>query len=219
MNPVVVLGLGLLLGLRHSTDPDHVVAVTALAARTGRVRPATALGLVWGLGHSLTLFAVGAGIILGNWVVPPRLGLAMELCVAFALVAVGLYNLRRPDHAHDASVAGAGRPPAGRTFAVGLAHGLAGSAAVALLVLASVRDPRLACGYLLVFAFGTTAGMALITTGFALPVVSATRRWRGAGRWIRLSTGALSLAFGLVLAYQVGWHDGLFRAVATWSPH
>src|SRR5262245_12660295 len=71
VNLFALLGLGLLLGLRHAADPDHVVAVTAIAARTRRTLPATLLGVVWGLGHTLTLFGVGAGIILFNWTVPP----------------------------------------------------------------------------------------------------------------------------------------------------
>jgi high-affinity nickel-transport protein len=98
-------------------------------------------------------------------------------------------------------------------------HGLAGSAAVALLVLATVRDPRWACAWLLVFAAGTLCGMALVTTGFALPVATAARRWGGSARVIRLATGTLSLAFGLWLVWQIGWKDGLFLAVPHWQPH
>lgn len=218
MNLVTLLGLALLLGIRHAADPDHVVAVTAIAARTRRILPAMRLGLVWGLGHTLTLFVVGAGIILFNWIVPPRLGLAMEFCVALALVMVGLLNLGRPPRCERDLEGGAGRPPAGRAFVVGLFHGLAGSAAVALLVLATVRDPGWACGYLLVFGLGTLLGMALITTGFALPVATAARQWGGAARLIRLSTGALSLAFGLWLVYQIGWQDGLFLTTPHWTP-
>ena len=216
MNVLALLGLGLLLGLRHAADSDHVVAVTAIAARTRRVLPATLLGMMWGLGHTLTLFAVGAGIILFNWKISPRLGLAMEFCVALALVVVGLLNLRHrgEDHVLDE---GTGRPPAGRAFFVGLVHGLAGSAAVALLVLATVRDPLWACLYLLVFGLGTLIGMALITTSFVLPVASAAQRWGGAGRIIRLSTGALSVCFGVWLVYQIGWHDGLFLATPLWT--
>ncbi len=218
MKPLALLGLGLLLGLRHAADPDHVVAVTAIVARTRRVLPATLLGIVWGLGHTLTLFAVASAIILFNWAMPPRLGLTMEFCVALALVVVGLLNLKSPRHDHPGFDSGAGRPPARRAFLVGLVHGLAGSAAVALLVLAAVRDPRWACGYLLVFGLGTLLGMALITTGFAVPVATATRRWGGAGRMIRVSTGALSLVSGVWLAYHIGWHDGLFLATMNWTP-
>lgn len=219
MNPLPVLGLGLLLGLRHATDPDHVVAVTAIASRTRSVWSATLLGMVWGLGHTLTLFAVGAGIILFNWTVPPRLGLAMEFAVALALVLVGLVNLRPRGRERFPVADGPGKPPARRAFLVGLVHGLAGSAAVALLVLATVTDPRWACCFLLVFGLGTLIGMALVTTGFALPVASAAQRWGGAGRAIRIATGALSACFGAWLVYQIGWRDGLFLAVPHWTPH
>lgn len=219
MNLFALLGLGLLLGLRHAADPDHVVAVTAIAARTRRVGQAALLGIVWGLGHTLTLFTVGAGIILFNWILPPRVGLAMEFCVALALVVVGLLNLGRPPRRQAELEGRAGRPLAGRAFIVGLVHGLAGSAAVALLVLATVRDPRWACGYLLVFGLGTLMGMVLVTTGFALPVAAAAQRWGGAERLIRVSTGALSLVFGLWLIYQIGWSDGLFLSVPRWTPH
>jgi high-affinity nickel-transport protein len=218
MNPIAVLGLGLLLGLRHAADPDHVVAVTTIAARTRRVLPATLLGLAWGLGHTLTLLVVAGAIIAFNWVVPPRLGLAMEFLVALALILIGLLNLRHAPHPNAEFDVLPGRPPAGRAFLVGIVHGLAGSAAVALLVVATVHDPALAGGYLLLFSFGTLVGMALITTGFAVPVVTAAERWGGAGRWIRMSTGALSLVFGAWLVLQIGWVDGLFRAAVHWSP-
>src|SRR5216117_2062858 len=94
MNPVALLGLALALGLRHAADPDHVVAVTAITARTRRVFPAMWLGVVWGLGHTVTLFTAGAAIILFNLVVPPRVGLTLELGVGLALVVVGLLNLK-----------------------------------------------------------------------------------------------------------------------------
>ena len=219
MSPLALLALGLVLGLRHAADPDHVVAVAAITARTRRVLPAMIIGMVWGIGHTITLFAVGAGIILFNWVVPPRIGLAMEFAVALALVTVGLLNLRSRRESSSGLDRGPGRPPARRAFLVGLVHGLAGSAAVALLVLATVRDPRWACLYLLVFGVGTLLGMGLITTGFALPLAMAASRWGGTGRLIRLSTGTLSLLFGAWLVYQIGWHDGLFLGAPHWQPH
>lgn len=219
MNVFALLGLGLLLGLRHAADPDHVVAVTAIASRTRRILPAMLLGSVWGLGHTLTLFAVGAGIIVFNWAVPPRLALALEFCVALALVVVGLLNLGRHGRRDSELAAGDGRPPAKRAFVVGVIHGLAGSAAVALLVLATVRDPRWACAYLLVFGLGTLIGMALITTGIALPVATVARRWGGVRPFMRISTGVVSLVFGLWLVYQIGWLNGLFFGPTRWAPH
>src|SRR5258705_815649 len=163
MNPLPLLGLGLLLGLRHAMDPDHVVAVAAISARTRRLLPATWLGIVWGIGHTLTLFVVGAAIILFNLVVPARLGLSFELAVALALVVVGLLNLRPAAAGATASAAASAPLPVFRAFAVGLVHGLAGSAAVALLVLATGGDPWWAGGYLLVFGLGTLIGVAVHT--------------------------------------------------------
>ena len=219
MNPLALLGLGFVLGIRHATDPDHVVAVAAITARTRRLLPAAWLGVVWGMGHSLTLFLVGGAILVFNLVVPPRAGLALEFAVALALVTVGALNMRRGHgHAHD-DIPGQGRIPAWRAFFVGLVHGLAGSAAVALLVLATVHEVRLGLLYLLVFGVGTMAGMALVTTGFAAPVAALTQRhprFAPATRWI---TGLASVAFGLGLAYQIGFVDGLFGAAPHWDPH
>ena len=220
MNPVALLGLALALGLRHAADPDHVVAVTAITARTKRILPAMWLGAVWGMGHTVTLFTVGAAIILFNWVVPPRVGLTLELAVGLALVVIGLLNLRVPGR--DIPMGSEGkreRIPAWRAFFVGLVHGLAGSAAVALLVLATVREPGWACAYLLIFGLGTLAGMALVTTGLATPLTAASARWPRFAQGARLVTGAISLFFGAWLVYQIGWKDGLFLAVPHGSPH
>jgi len=228
MNPLALLGLGLVLGIRHATDPDHVVAVMAISSRTRRWLPAAGLGAIWGLGHTLTVFVVGALIILFNLTVPPRLGLALEFAVALALIAVGALNL---GHRHGERTASAkareerehgptGVPmPAGRAFGVGIVHGLAGSAAVALLVLSLIPAPVWACLYLLVFGVGTLLGMTLVTAGMSAPLAVASRRWPGFSRGVQLATGTLSIAFGLWLAWQIGVVDGLFGAVPRWTPH
>ncbi|MGH7740508.1 MAG: high-affinity nickel-transport family protein [Candidatus Eiseniibacteriota bacterium] len=210
------LALGLVLGMRHAMDPDHVVAVAALTARTRRTWSGAWLGAVWGFGHTITLAGAGAVIILLNLTLPPRVGLAFEFMVAIALVVVGALNVGR----------GVGVPlPAPptraatlRAFGVGLAHGLAGSAAVALLVLATVRDPLVACGYLVLFGIGTIVGMVLISAGFSAPLSSATRRWPAIGPWVRVATGVLSLGFGAWLMVQIGVVDGLFLAHPQWIP-
>ena len=216
LNLVAVLGLALALGLRHASDPDHVAAVAAIAARTRRLAPAAWLGAVWGLGHTLTLFVVGGAIILFNLAVPPRVGLALEFGVALALIVVGALNL---GHRHDHQDRAEEPPlPAGRAFVVGLVHGLAGSAAVALLVLATVRDTLHAIAYLAVFGFGTVAGMMLVTTGFAAPLSAASNRWPAVGPGVRFATGLLSLVFGGWLAWQIGVVNGLFGAAPSWTP-
>jgi high-affinity nickel-transport protein len=216
MNPFALLGLGFLLGLRHATDPDHVVAVAAITSRTRKLLPAAGLGIVWGLGHTLTLFLVGGAILWLGVVVPPRLGLSMEFAVALALIVVGLLNLRHP---HAATPRDERVTPAWRAFGVGLVHGLAGSAAVALLVLATVKDARWGVFYLLVFGLGTLTGMTLVTTSFAAPLSLAASRWPAFGRSARLVTGAGSVAFGLWLVWQIGWTQGLFGVAPHWDPH
>jgi len=215
MNPLALLGLGFLLGLRHATDPDHVVAVAAITSRTRKLLPAAALGLVWGLGHTLTLFLVGGAILWLGVVVPARVGLSMELAVALALIVVGLFNLKHPHAtpAHEERVT-----PAWRAFGVGLVHGLAGSAAVALLVLATVKDARGGALFLLLFGAGTLAGMTIVTTSFAAPLSLAAARWPGFGKSARLVTGLASVGFGLWLVWQIGWVDGLFGGAPAWTP-
>ena len=107
MEGLPLLGLGLVLGVRHATDADHVVAVTAIAARYKRVGPAALIGALWGLGHTLTITVVGSAIIALNLTLPPRVGLALEFIVGLALTVIGVLNI-------------AGR---GGFLTTGLAHG------------------------------------------------------------------------------------------------
>jgi high-affinity nickel-transport protein len=207
--------LGFLLGMRHATDPDHVVAVATIVSREQKLGPAAWIGALWGAGHTVTIAAVGGAIILFNWVVPPRVGLLMELAVGVMLIILGLLN-----------VSGAGQVVARlrtyqivRPFFVGIIHGLAGSAAVALVVLTTIRRPSWAVAYLLVFGVGTVAGMALVTTAIAAPIAYSTRRFEIHHQSkLQLATGMLSVAFGLFLVYKIGYVDGLFSAEPVWIP-
>lgn len=106
-----------------------------------------------------------------------------------------------------------------KALAVGFAHGLAGSAAVALLVLGAIPDPRWAAVYLVLFGFGTVVGMILITTAIGVPIVLSANRMVGLNRTLAVGSGLLSLGFGLVLAYQIGVVDGLFGSIPVWVPH
>jgi high-affinity nickel-transport protein len=105
-----------------------------------------------------------------------------------------------------------------RPLIVGVIHGLAGSAAVALLVLATIRDPWWGLGYLAVFGVGTIAGMMLITAALAVPLAYTAARFSRVNRYLALASGLLSLGFGLFLAYQIGMVDGLFTGHPRWTP-
>jgi nickel/cobalt exporter len=248
---VGIVLLGLFLGMRHSTDPDHVVAVSTIASRERSVGQGALIGVLWGVGHTLTIFLVGSGIILFGLVIPPRVGLSMEFSVALMLILLGVLNLtgalrwltkrftplagkKRYDTANSGLPAntreGVLGGPLGRLLArygayqvfrpllIGLVHGLAGSAAVALLVLSTIRTPLWAIAYLLVFGIGTVLGMMLMTAVIAMPVSWTGKRFEAAAAYLSPISGIVSTAFGLFLVYQIGFVDGLFRANVHWTP-
>ncbi len=202
--------LGLLLGVRHAVDPDHVVAVAAIATGQRSIRRASVIGAMWGVGHTFTILLVGGAIIVFRIAIPPRLGLAFEFAVGVVLIVLGVANLvSRAEPAPSQATA--------RPLVVGMVHGLAGSAAVALLVLAAVRDPRWAIGYLLLFGLGTIIGMILVTTAIALPAAYAATRVTSLRRYLVLASGAASVIFGVLIAVQLAG-NGLFSATPVWVP-
>jgi high-affinity nickel-transport protein len=208
--------LGFLLGLRHATDADHVVAVTTIVARERTLRRAAWIGALWGIGHTLTVFTVGGAIIAFRLVIPPRLGLALEFGVAMMLITLGFTNLRTSTtaHAHPHAQDFDHRRP----IIIGTVHGLAGSAAVAILVLAAIPQTLWALAYLFVFGVGTIAGMMLVTVIIAAPAMYASERLARLHGGIRLAAGALSIIFGLLLARELIVDGGLLSAMPRWSP-
>jgi high-affinity nickel-transport protein len=200
--------LGFFLGMRHATDPDHVIAVTTIVSRHRTIRGASVIGLAWGLGHTATILGVGGAIVLLGWVIPPRVELGLELGVAAMLVLLGVANLRRaPAQPDDTQPAAALLT---RPLAIGVVHGLAGSAAATLLVLTVIQEPAWALAYLALFGAGTIAGMMLITVLVAVPFAATGGREHRVHPRLRLGASLLSIGFGLFLAYRVGVVDGLF---------
>src|SRR5713101_520936 len=249
-----IIAIGFFLGMRHATDPDHVIAVSTIVSRQRSMKHAALIGLLWGLGHTITILIVGAAIILFGLAIPPRVGLTMELSVGLMLILLGILNLsgavrwvterwtRRAahsrahvhgdyihshshghtheihGHAEDATPVGwmdrafgqIGLYQVLRPLAVGIVHGLAGSAAVALLVLTTIRTPVAAVVYLLVFGIGTIAGMMLITAVIAMPFTFSQTRFTRLNRSLGMASGLISLCFGLFIVYQMGFVGGLF---------
>jgi high-affinity nickel permease len=241
-----ILALGFFLGMRHATDADHVIAVSTIVSRERNIRHSALIGAMWGLGHTLTILAVGAGIILFSLVISPRLGLTMELSVGFMLILLGIFNLAGFRRTVDQVVPGSGssgdpihehyhahgdyihnhvhghspqthahaadRTPLSmmdrmfgklslyqicRPLIVGIVHGLAGSAAIALLVLTTIHNSRWAVAYLLVFGVGTIAGMMVITVAMASAIHYTQARSAWLNRRLGAAAGFISLAFGL----------------------
>ena len=255
---LVVVALGFFLGMRHATDADHVIAVTTIVTRQRDLGMATLTGLLWGLGHSMTVIVVGAGIMLFNVGISDRMSLGMELSVGVMLVVLGLLNIStflnfRPSnwrwlagtarhvhshahshgdyvhthphgHAPDVHPHPADRTPVAsldrrfgrwrlyhyaRPVVVGVVHGLAGSAAVTLLVVAAVREPAWAVAYLVVFGVGTIAGMMLVTVSIGSAIRLAGGRSETMSRRFGLAAGLAATVFGIVFAYGV-WTSSSF---------
>jgi len=200
-----------LLGMRHATDPDHIVAVTTIVSRERSLWKASGIGALWGIGHTLTIFVVGGAIIIFKLAFSARVGLSMEFTVAIMLIVLGLLNLFGVQSTP-------GVLTSMRPLFVGVIHGLAGSAAATLLILPLIDDPRWAIVYLVVFGVGTILGMALITLSIAAPSVFAATRVQNMQRWLRTASGTVSLVFGLYLAHKIGFVDGLFTSHPQWTP-
>ncbi|AXC09482.1 HoxN/HupN/NixA family nickel/cobalt transporter [Acidisarcina polymorpha] len=241
--------VGFVLGMRHATDPDHVIAVTTIVSKQRHIGKAGLIGAMWGFGHTLTILIVGVAIILFKIVIPTRLGLSMELAVGLMLILLGILNLTGvlqrltnrfahnhphtgpaydteslPNEAPALESSAPGKHSIGlwnlaRPLAIGIVHGLAGSAAVALLVMTTIKDPRWEIVYLLIFGLGTVAGMMLITGLIAVPFAYTSRRYSAWNHRMVYASGLLSLCFGLFVSYQTGIVGGLFTSHPHWTPH
>jgi high-affinity nickel-transport protein len=216
---VAAFGTSLLAGMRHATDPDHVVADTTIVARERSLWRAAGVGAMWGLGHTLTILLVGALLVGFKLTVSPRMGLSMEFAVAAMLVTLGVLNLAGMRPAHTRGAGSRDRrtlPP----FVVGTVHGLAGSAAATLFVTSLIPDPRWAMAVLVVFGAATIIGMMLVTLLLAIPSAFAAARVARLARLqrgLRIASGVLSIGFGLWLAHEIGFRDGLFTSTPRWT--
>jgi high-affinity nickel-transport protein len=192
---LVVIGVSVLLGLRHASDPDHLTAVTTLIAsrRERATRHAARLGLTWGLGHATSLFVFGLPVVLYSAYLPREVQDAAETTVGVVIVLLAVGLLRRcrttGTHVHPRA-----RTP-WQAFSIGLVHGMGGTAGVGVLLLATIHSHPLAIAALALFAGCTAVSMSALSAGFGVALTAGAVR----GSFHRLAPvlGVASLAFGI----------------------
>ncbi len=219
------LALGFLIGLRHALEPDHVAAVVSLSTRGGTLRDHARNGAWWGVGHALTLLVLAGACVVFGLVIPERTERLLEGAVGVMLVWLGVsvfarmrrIGLHVHGHVHadgTAHVHAHGHPRSARdeheheherwhprsslrTVGIGAVHGLAGSAALVLLVGSTAQSPTLGMAYIGLFGVGAIVGMMLLAATISLPLGFSARRMTRVYRWACAAVGVFSVVLGL----------------------
>lgn len=192
MSPAETLGLGLLFGVRHALDPDHVVAMGTLVGREGKSSAAFRAGLSWGVGHTVSVLLFGVAIVIFGLRVSGTIERVVEAVVALMMMGLGIVALRRREE--DDRKMETTRLARVRPAMVGLVHGLAGSAGLALLAMTTLPTRGLALGYLVLFGAGTTLSMGLATAALSVPALYLRRK--AASRAFVRFAGVLGFVWG-----------------------
>jgi len=221
---VSILVLGFLLGIKHAVETDHVAAVSTIASEQRSIWRASLVGAIWGMGHTTSLLVAGIAVLALQLAIPERIQLLLELLVGLMLVGLGVRAIRRAAkavvmhrhehhhggsshthvHVHLGSVGHAhGRAAMPmRSFWIGLMHGLAGSGALTVLVLATVPSLLTGIGYILVFGAGSIIGMLGTSALIGLPVVLTANRFGILHLRLQQAAGVLSIGVGILLAWE-----------------
>lgn len=222
----LVLALGFISGMRHALDPDHVAAVSTIVAEHRDVWRSSRVGAFWGIGHTVTLAAAGLVVLIFKLTIPERLALGFELAVGVMLVLLGLQVILRfvrerfhihahehggerhihlhshrhgPEHRHEH-----GCRYEWRSLLIGMVHGLAGSAALTVLLLSSLRSLLQGVLYLAMFGIGSIAGMMLISVLIGSPFAYTAWRFERVNHALRVLVGVASLGIGLAIIAEIG---------------
>jgi sulfite exporter TauE/SafE len=219
---------GMVLGIRHALDADHVIAVTTITSRNKSILRSAMVGLSWGIGHTVTLFAAGFAVLIFKLHIPDVLSQSLEFAVGVVLVLLGISAIRgifasrahSHEHYHDGTHHTHSHSHSGtllhdhrhlrRPLLVGMVHGLAGSGALTLVVLSSMTSEVQGLLFLLLFGAGTIISMLVFSGLIGLPFrFTAALSWK-LNLAVQGTAGTISLLFGLYLMWQVGVVDGLF---------
>lgn len=208
-----LLYLGLILGVKHAMEPDHVIAVSTIAANSKKLWRSTLAGVFWGIGHTSTLFIVGMFLVLMKGEMPDIWSRSLEFLVGVMLVFLGMRSVfvnkinsknDKQGSQHDEKVTFL------KSTCIGFIHGLAGSAAMVLLTMSTVSSVWECALYILVFGVGTIVGMLCFTTIIGIPFVFSTKSL-GMNRVFTNLAGTVSFVFGIYYMYNLGVTEGLFK--------
>jgi nickel/cobalt exporter len=203
MTGLSVLLLGIGLGLRHATDADHVVVVSALVQREPGVWRAARIAALWGAGHTVAFLALGLLIVLAELRIPETFERGAELLVALMLIGFGLGHLVRSRGTDGGEPVPSVASASARPLVIGLVHGLAGSAGIALLAATTIGSRPLAVAYLGLVALGTVIGMVALTVVMSWPISWTMRREGRLRHAITVLAAMLSMGLGLAVLVRV----------------
>ncbi|MDR4946622.1 urease accessory protein UreH domain-containing protein [Neobacillus cucumis] len=208
---ISILFLGFILGIKHSIEPDHIIAVSTMVSKSKKLSRSTLTGVFWGIGHTSTLLIVGMILVLMKGELSDKWAMSLEFLVGIMLVYLGMKNMivdRKKDshqeaHNHEkASLI--------KITLIGFVHGLAGSAAMVLLTMSTVSTVWECALYILIFGVGTIIGMMSFTTIIGIPFVYSKKSINLDRSLTRLA-GSVSFLFGIYYMYNIGVSEGLFQ--------
>jgi high-affinity nickel permease len=219
-----VLVAGLLLGLTHAVEADHLAAVTAVVSEKTSLVRASLIGAFWGLGHTLSLLLVGSLVVLLKVQISESTEALLEAIVGVMLILLGANAARKifssekvhvhthehdgrvhaHFHAHgeDASPKHSHHALSIKSVLIGMVHGLAGSSALMLLILPAIESRSLALGYIVIFGLGSILGMVSMSLLIGLPFRFTADRLSGLSKAIRLAAAGFSVCLGVLIVYQ-----------------
>jgi sulfite exporter TauE/SafE len=213
-----ILGLGFVLGIKHAIEPDHVIAVSTIASQSKKLSRSSLAGVFWGIGHTATLFIIGIMLILMKGEIQEKWAMTLEFLVGVMLVYLGttsilsFKNAHVHKHEHNGEVHKHQHKDIDyiKPLIVGLVHGLAGSAAMVLLTISTVKSVWEGAAYILVFGVGTIIGMLFFTTIIGVPFVLSAKKV-SINKTLTQITGIISTVFGIYYMYNLGVTEGLFK--------
>ncbi|OGK20287.1 hypothetical protein A2866_06410 [Candidatus Roizmanbacteria bacterium RIFCSPHIGHO2_01_FULL_39_8] len=213
MNELYTLGFGLLLGIKHVFEADHLIAISTMLTEKKNPQKAALIGTFWGIGHTTTLFVVGLSVLLLRLSIPQAIAERLEIIVGLMLIVLGVQSIRKKvvshehkhthgsishshlhqDHTHQHK----------KSFFIGMVHGFAGSGALMVLVLSLINSVWQGILYILLFGLGSTISMTFMSLVIGLPLSKSLTVFNKTEQYIRLLAGMISVLFGISIIYSI----------------